>query len=132
MSDTVKLKMSWFLKAELVILACAICIWIIKLVTVDIDSTKAAVTNQFVRIKPNSADSSKGTHRIDAMESGFTEGTPRIEGIGISGSGESLIMIEGEIFHEGDFVKGFKIKKIDGRTVEFQKDGQIWVQHPAD
>ena len=118
MSDNVKQKKSWFLKAELVILACAICIGIIKLVTVDIDSTKAAFTKQVVRIKPNSADSSKET--------------PRIEVIGISGSGESFIMIEGEIFHEGDFVKGFKIKKIDGRTVEFQKDGQIWVQHPAD
>jgi hypothetical protein len=129
MSDTVKPKMSCFLKAELVILACAICIWIITSVTVDIDSTKAAVTKQVVRTKPNSADSSKETHRINVMESGFTEGTPQIQGIGISGSGESLIMIEGEIFHEGNFVKGFKIKKIDGRTVEFQKDGKIWVQH---
>jgi len=129
MSDTVKPKMSCFLKAELVILACAICIWIITSVTVDIDSTKAAVTKQVVRTKPNSADSSKETHRINVIESGFTEGTPQIQGIGISGSGESLIMIEGEIFHEGNFVKGFKIKKIDGRTVEFQKDGKIWVQH---
>ncbi len=52
-----------------------------------------------------------------------------IDAIVTNANGESLIMIEGEIFHDGDLVKGFKIKKIDGRTVEFQKDGQTWVQH---
>ena len=63
MSDTVKQKRRWFLKTELAVLVCVICIWIVKLVTVDIDitkaaviSTKAAVLKQVVKIRPNSAD----------------------------------------------------------------------------
>jgi len=111
MSDNVKQKKRWFLKAELVILACAICIGIIKLVTVDIDSTKATFTKQVVRIKPNSADSSKET--------------PRIEVIGISGSGESFVIVEGKLAHEGDIINGFRILKIYPDRVEFEKNGKI-------
>ena len=53
MSDTVKQKKRWFLKAELVVL---VCVLVIMAVTVDLDSTKAAVLKQVVKISPNSAD----------------------------------------------------------------------------
>jgi len=55
MSDTIK-KKCWFLKVELAVLVCVICIWIVKALTVDIDSTKAAVLKQVVKISPNSAN----------------------------------------------------------------------------
>ena len=56
LSDTVKGKKRWFLRAELAVLVCVVCIWVIMLVTVDIESTKAAVLKQVVKIRTNSAD----------------------------------------------------------------------------
>ena len=56
MKNTQQRKKRWFLKVELAVLVCVICIWVVKLVTVDIDSTKAAVFKQVVKIRPNSAD----------------------------------------------------------------------------
>lgn len=56
MDETVKQKKRWFLKAELAVLICVVCIGIVKLVTVDIDSARAAVFKQVVKISPNSAD----------------------------------------------------------------------------
>jgi len=40
METTGKQENRWFLKAELVVLVCVICIWAVKSVTIDIDSTK--------------------------------------------------------------------------------------------
>ena len=56
MSNTIKKhKKHWFFNAGLAVLACVICIWVVKLATIDIDSTKAAVLKQAVKISPNSA-----------------------------------------------------------------------------
>ena len=41
-----KRKKHWFFNAGLAVLVCVICIWVVKLVTVDIGSTKAAVFKQ--------------------------------------------------------------------------------------
>jgi len=50
MSNTInyikKHKKHWFFNAGLAVLACVICIWFVKLATIDIDSTKAAVFKQ--------------------------------------------------------------------------------------
>ncbi len=48
MRDTTvkKRKKHWFFNAGLAVLVCVICIWVVKLVTVDIGSTKAAVFKQ--------------------------------------------------------------------------------------
>ena len=47
MRDTVKKhKKHWFFNTGLAVLVCVICIWVVKLVTVDIGSTKAAVFKQ--------------------------------------------------------------------------------------
>jgi len=56
MESTGKLRKHRFLKAELAVLVCLICIWIVNALTVDIDNTKAAVLKQVVKIRPNSAD----------------------------------------------------------------------------
>jgi tetratricopeptide (TPR) repeat protein len=47
-SDTANKKMYWFLRAEAAVLFCLICIWIVKLATVDINSTEAAALGQVV------------------------------------------------------------------------------------
>ncbi len=41
-----KHKKHWFVNAGLAVLACVICIWIVKLATIDVDSTKAVVYKQ--------------------------------------------------------------------------------------
>jgi len=47
MSNTIKKhKKHWFFNAGLAVLFCVICIWVVKLATIDIDSTKAAVFKQ--------------------------------------------------------------------------------------
>jgi len=47
MRDTVKKhKKHWFFNARWIAIVCVICIWVVKLVTVDIGSTKAAVFKQ--------------------------------------------------------------------------------------
>ncbi len=47
MRNTVKKhKKHWFFNAGLAVLVCVMCIWVVKLVTVDIGSTKAAVFKQ--------------------------------------------------------------------------------------
>jgi len=41
-----KQRKHWFLKVELAILVCVICIWAVKLVTIDIDSAKATTDSE--------------------------------------------------------------------------------------
>lgn len=72
-------------------------------------------------------DSSEATSRIEAMESGFTEGTPRIEASFISGSGNSFISVGGKLFREGDIINGFRFLKVYPDKVEFEKNGKIVV-----
>jgi len=43
-------------------------------------------------------------------------------------NGQSSIVFEGQILHEGDMANGFKVDKIHPDRVEFEKDGKIWVQ----
>jgi len=45
-SDTARKKMYWFLRAEIAVFFCLICIWIVKIGTVEIDSTKASIPRQ--------------------------------------------------------------------------------------
>ncbi len=54
-------KNRWFLKAELVVLVCVICIWVVKSVTIDIDSAKGeydravSLNNKAIEIDPSDA-----------------------------------------------------------------------------
>lgn len=56
MSDTMKPKKRWFLKTELVILVCVVCIWVVKSVRIDIASVKAGVLKQVVKVDPDNID----------------------------------------------------------------------------
>jgi hypothetical protein len=51
-----------------------------------------------------------------------------IDCIGWSRDGEASVILDGEIHHEGDTVKGFKILKIHEHSVEFERDGEVFVQ----
>lgn len=50
-----------------------------------------------------------------------------VDAISCSG-GKPCIMFSGEILHEGDSANGFKIIKIHEDRVEFEKDGEVWIQ----
>lgn len=51
-----------------------------------------------------------------------------ISAICSSKNGQSSIVFEGQILHEGHIANGFKVHKIHPDRVEFEKDGKIWVQ----
>ena len=55
MSEALKQNKRWFLKVELAVLVCVICIWIVKPFTDDIDSAEAAVLKQLGKIDSNDA-----------------------------------------------------------------------------
>ena len=55
MEDTVKQKKRSFLKIELVVLVCVLCIWIVKPFNTEVDSAKAEVLKQLGKIEPNDA-----------------------------------------------------------------------------
>lgn len=50
----------------------------------------------------------------------------QIDAISWSEDGDRLVMLDGEVFREGDVFKGFKIYKICKDKVEYEKDGKIW------
>lgn len=56
MSKTVNLKKCLRFKIELAVLACIVCVWAVKLITVDIDSTRATLPVQIVKQRPNDAE----------------------------------------------------------------------------
>ena len=56
MNRTEKSTKSRFLKAQLAVVVCIFCIWLIKSGTVDINGVKAGILKQVVKIDPNNAD----------------------------------------------------------------------------
>lgn len=56
-SEKVEPKKRTFLKKELVLLFCVLCIWVLKSLGVNLDNAKATVLEQTVKISPNSASS---------------------------------------------------------------------------
>jgi len=56
MSDNVKQKKRWFLKAEILILLCLVGFLVVKSKIVTVNSIKAAVLSQIVKINPNNID----------------------------------------------------------------------------
>lgn len=129
MGATGKKQAKWFISLKSIVLkkALAIAIAILAVVFISIIAVQVVPDSSEAtsRIEAIDSDSSEAISRIDAMESGFTKGTPQIEVIGISGSGESFIIVEGELAHEGDIINGFRILKIYPDRVEFEKNGKI-------
>ncbi len=131
MGATGKKQAKWFISLKSIVLkkALAIAIAILAVVFISIIAVQVvpASSEATSRIEAINSDSSEAISRRDAMESGFTKGTPRIEVIGISGSGESFIIVGGQLAHEGDIINGFRILKISPDRVEFKKNGKIVV-----
>ncbi len=151
MSDTDKPKMRWFLKAELAVLVCIPCILVIKLMTADIDSTKAAVLKQAISIWPNVAEvSDKARENPTNLNELHSTPLPNKETINdnttksesktfglVTGSfyskdKQSAVINNKIIVYEGDTIDGVTIVKIYRDRVEFEKkgpDGKItWIQ----
>lgn len=145
MSDTVKPKMRWFLNAELAVLVCIICIGVIKLVTADIDSTKAAILKQAFTIRPNSAEvsdkageNSTNFHKLhsvplsnkkiinDNTTKSKSETFGLVTGICYSRDKPSAVINNKTIVYEGDTIDGVTIVKIYKDKVEFTKNGKNW------
>lgn len=53
MSDTVKPKMRWFLKAELLVLLCLVVLWIVDLKTDCVPRAASGALRQVVKAAPN-------------------------------------------------------------------------------
>jgi hypothetical protein len=54
--------------------------------------------------------------------------TPKVEAI-IAGTGNRLHALVGDaLVSEGSMVQGYRVRKVQADGVEFEKDGQIWVQ----
>ena len=146
MSDTVKPKTRWFLKAELAVLVCILCIWVIMSATSDIDSTKAAALKQAGTIWPNSAEVS---HKVRGNSTNFNELHPvplpnkekindnttqsESETFGLVGgicysTDRPSAIIDDKVMYEGDTIDGVTIVKIYKDKVEFTKNGKNWEQ----
>lgn len=46
-----------------------------------------------------------------------------------SDEGKPSIFFNGEIYHEGNIIDGFRVRKILPDRVEFEKNDKIWIQH---
>ncbi len=147
MSDTVKPKTRWFLNAELAVFVCILCILLIKLVTADIDSTKAAVLKQAFTIRSNSAEVSDKArenptnfnelHSVplsnkekinDNTTKSESETFGLVTGICYSKDNQSAVINNKIIVYEGDTTDGVTIVKIYKDKVEFTKNGKNWAQ----
>ncbi|MBW7989070.1 MAG: hypothetical protein FVQ84_03505 [Planctomycetes bacterium] len=143
MSDTVKPKRHWRLKAELTVLICIVCILVIKLVFPDINSSEGGVFTEALPIRPNSADVSdkarKYSRNFDELHSVYSpnndntsksepESFGLVTGICYSSDRSSAVINNKTIVYEGDAIDGITIVKIYKDKVEFTKNGKNWIQ----
>ena len=145
MSDTVKPTMRWLLKAELAVVVCIVCILVIKLVTADIDSTKAVVLKQAVTLQPKNyeafdkaRENSRNINKLHSVpfpkKENINDNTSKSEsetfglvtGICYSRDKPSAVINNKTIVYEGDTIDGVTIVKIYKDKVEFTKDGKSW------
>ena len=126
MSDTVKKhKKHWFFNAGLAALACVVCIWVVKLATLDIDSTKARENptnfNELHSVPlPNKEKINDNTTKSESETFGL------VTGICYSRDKASAVINNKTIVYEGDTIDGVTIVKIHKDKVEFTKNGKNW------
>ena len=77
-----------------------------------------------VQVKPKS---SKAISRIDTIDSGFEEESPRIEASLISEDSGPFISIGGEPFREGDIIDGFRFVEPHPDKVNFERNDKTVV-----
>lgn len=85
-----------FLRAELAVLACLLCFWAVR----------------------------SGNAAFDGVMRRFY-GPGEIQAIAISDSGESTVLIDGELVCEGSIVNGYRIKEVRADEIIFQKNGKV-------
>lgn len=54
--------------------------------------------------------------------------TPTVDAIGIAADGRYYGMVDGRFIYEGNVVNGYQVQKIHPDSVEFEKDGEVWVR----
>jgi hypothetical protein len=54
--------------------------------------------------------------------------TPRVETIVATPDNRLCVLIEDALVREGSTVQGYRVRKINATSVEFEKDGKVWVQ----
>ena len=86
-----------------------------------------------LRFGSTSSEANFSVYVDEGKEGGSTnvklvQGPEAIEAICISDNAESLIMIDGKIAYEGSIINGFRVQKIHPDRVQFEKDGEIFVQ----
>ncbi len=89
-----------------------------KLATVqrEVDRRKALLATQ----KPRTSTPTASQPTVNP--------TPKVEAI-MAGAGNQLCALIGDgLVSEGATVQGYRVKKIQADSVEFEKDGQTWVQ----
>jgi hypothetical protein len=143
MSDTVKPKRRWVLKAELAVIICMVCILVIKLMTPDIDSTEAGIFTEALTIQPNNVVvSDKAGENLtnfdelhlvplpnnDNTDKSESEILGLVTGICYSKDKPSAVINNKTIVYEGDTIDGVTIVKIYKDKVEFTKNGRRCVQ----
>ncbi|MCP4608559.1 MAG: hypothetical protein GY845_07585 [Planctomycetes bacterium] len=131
--------MRWMLKAELGILICIVCILVIKLVSADIDSTKAGIFKQAVTLRPKSYDvsgkareNSRNFNKVHSVPSPNNDNTTKSEpetfelvtGICYGSDRPSAVFNNKIIVYEGDTIDGVTIVKIYKDKVEFTQNGK--------
>jgi len=54
--------------------------------------------------------------------------TPMVDAIGIAADSRFYAMMGDAFVYEGNTVQGYRVRKIRADSVEFEKDGEVWVQ----
>lgn len=85
-------------------------------VQTEVSRRKAAITSQKSRAETEAAREQAG------------DPTPRIEAIMGGPDGRFMALIGDGFVSAGDMVQGYRVKEIQAGSVEFEKDGQTWVQ----
>jgi hypothetical protein len=70
----------------------------------------------------------KSRARTETARKQAGDPTPRVEAV-TGGAGDPFLALIGEgLVSEGDTVQGYRVKKIQADSVEFEKDGEVWIQ----
>lgn len=64
----------------------------------------------------------------DGNHNSPTTSGPRLEGIGKGTDGRFYALVGGTLVYEGDTAHGYQVRKVHAYSVEFEKDGKVWVQ----
>jgi hypothetical protein len=94
-------------------------------VQIEVDRRKALLALQ----KPPTPTASTPTARKQTKPTQQTPNpTPKVEAITAGADNRLCVLIGDSFVSEGATVQGYRVKKIQADSVEFEKDGQTWLQ----